>query len=118
MTPIARVYEARLESPGDVMFLPSALVLLLENGQTHIYSEGGMHNFWRSTCARHPWRDLENGLEIQGHHVRLIDVTEELAHILPRTAWTARRIVRAWYEQSPRQRFYLRRHVQDGRPPE
>ena len=114
MTPIVRIYEACVEPPGDVMFLPSALMLVLENGQSHIYSEGSMHNFWRSACARHAWSELENGIVVDGHHVRLMDITAELEQLVPRHAWTVRRIVRAWYEQNPRQRFYLRRHVQRG----
>jgi len=114
VTPIVRIYEACVEPPGDVMFLPSALMLVLENGQSHIYGEGSMHNFWRSACARHAWSELENGIVVDGHHVRLMDITAELEQLVPRHAWTVRRIVRAWYEQNPRQRFYLRRHVQRG----
>ncbi|SIS61988.1 hypothetical protein [Alicyclobacillus vulcanalis] len=114
MTAIVRVYEACVEPPGDVMFMPSALLLVLANGQSQIYSEGSMHNFWRSACARHAWRDLEAGKVVDGHHIRLTDVTDEVEQLLPRDAWTSRNIVRAWYECNPRQHFYLRRHIQRG----
>ncbi|AEJ43547.1 hypothetical protein [Alicyclobacillus acidocaldarius] len=114
MTPIVRVFEACVEQPGDVMFLPSALMFVLENGQFHIYSEGSMHNFWRSACTRYAWHELESGIVVDGHHVRLMDITAQLEQLVPRNAWTARRIVWAWYNQNPRQRFYLRRHVQGG----
>ncbi|MBF8378649.1 hypothetical protein IW967_12365 [Alicyclobacillus mali] len=114
MTPIARIYEACIERPGDVMYLPSALMVLLQNGQSHIFSEGGMHNFWRSACARYAWSDLESGMVVDGHHIRLHDVTDPLEQLVPREAWTIPALLQAWYEQNPRQHFYLRRHVKHG----
>lgn len=110
MAKIAQVFEASIEEQGDYIFTPSGLVILLQNGNFHIYSESARHNFLRRACMRHSWEDLREGVKEQDLYVRIRDVTEELSRKIDPDDWTVEAVLETCYSQNPRQLFFLRRY--------
>ncbi|EJY56425.1 hypothetical protein URH17368_0950 [Alicyclobacillus hesperidum URH17-3-68] len=111
MAKIRRIFEASIEEAGDYIFTPSGVIILMESGDFQIYSESARHNLLRRTCMRYAWDQLVDGVKVDELNIRIRDITADLRRRLDsENEWTTDEILKTWYEQNPRQLFFLRRY--------
>ncbi|MCL6518118.1 MAG: hypothetical protein K6T67_14345 [Alicyclobacillus sp.] len=106
-----RVYLLSVEEPGDYVFTPEGVVVLLENGHFQLYCPSASHNRFRAALNRFSWDELENGVVYRDASMRLTDITADMALC----GWTdpssVPAMLRHLYRQNPKHLHFLRRVV-------
>ncbi|WP_026961965.1 hypothetical protein [Alicyclobacillus herbarius] len=111
-TRIDKIYILSVEEPGDFVFSPAGVVILLENKHFKVYSSSSEHNRYRATLQRYSWKELEDGIHHRGADYRLEDVTADMARHGWVDASSTPDILHCLYETNPRQMFFLKRVLQ------
>jgi hypothetical protein len=100
-----------VEEPGDYLFEPAGVVILLHNRHYQVYCTSANHNRFKAALNRFAWGDLENGVVYRETSYRLTDVTQEMARRGWLEADNTPDILRHLYEENPRHLFFLAKSV-------
>lgn len=102
------VYLLSVEEPGDYIFIPSGVVILMERQQFQVYCAKSSHNLYRQAIHKYAMDELLKGVQYRDHGFRL----EEVEAPMGRNAWVDTsnipEILHFLYQQNPRHLFFLK----------
>lgn len=111
-THITKVYLVSVEEPGDYYHNPEGVLFIDNLGNHSLYSADSRYNFLRNAVYKFPYADLEVGVDFREHNVRIQDITEQFRDRFNLVIEEMLDILRTIYEGSPRQFFFLEKHLQ------
>jgi hypothetical protein len=105
------VYMLSVEPPGDYIFTPSGVVIVMNNQSFKVYCISSSHNLFRAALYRHSWDELEHGVVFKETSFRLANITEDMK----KQGWTHADSIPAildyLYTQNSKQLFFLQRYI-------
>lgn len=107
-TRLRGVFLLSVEEPGDYLFVPAGVVILMEREQFQIFCVKSCHNLYRQVIYKFPIDELLKGVHYRDTGFRLEDISDTLA----RHGWldtsAVPEILGHLYEKNPRHLFFLK----------
>ncbi|KEO84443.1 hypothetical protein [Tumebacillus flagellatus] len=110
-THITHVYLVGVEDPDDYYHKPEGVLFIDNLGNHTLYSADSRYNFLRNAINKFPYQDLEEGVEFRDHNVRITDLTDSFRQEFDLVIDEMLLILRKVFEGSPRQLFFLEKHL-------
>lgn len=103
------VYVLSVEEPGDYLFVPAGVVILMERERFIVHCIKSSHNLYRQAIHKFSVDELLRGVDYRDHGFRLEDVTAPMAERGWVDSASIPDILRRLYEQNQRHMFFLER---------
>lgn len=109
---LKEVYILSVEPPGDYIFTPAGVVIVLQNDTFKVYCVSSSHNLYRAALHKHSWEQLEHGVLFRESEFRLTSITDEMKE----RGWThgdsIPAILSYLHACNPMHLFFLQRHLE------
>lgn len=113
--PLQAVYAIFLEEPDDYYLHPRGVLFVDTQQNATLFCSDADHNFLLKTIRKFSYKDLEQGVEFNGFHFELKNLTADMLGKYGDSPGIVPLVLKELYKTSPRQYSFLQKALDDGR---
>ncbi|GAX90596.1 hypothetical protein [Effusibacillus lacus] len=107
--PLQLIYTVFVEEPNDFYFHPRGVLFVDKEHNHTLFCSDVDYNFLLRAIRKFPYKELELGVEFNGHQFELKNITAEMTSKYGDAPKAMKEILKDLYQTSPRQYSFLRK---------